>query len=172
MLLLGCPHSTSFAFIRLHSPSFFCGLRFRILLGPDAQADDDYADFIKHNHRDCHHYLGEGVGGGREDGSRNEEDEDGILSWFGQLGRGYHPHLGQEEQEDRDAGQGPPRLAETVDEREGHLLEFQGLELGEKALAQRLSGAIGKGIKNFKKSVTDAESEANKSGDAKKLEDK
>ncbi len=35
-----------------------------------------------------------------------------------------------------------------------------------------IGGAIGKGIKNFKKSVTDAESEANKSGDAKKLEDK
>ncbi len=35
-----------------------------------------------------------------------------------------------------------------------------------------IGGAIGKGIKNFKKSVTDAESEVNKSGDAKKLEDK
>lgn len=35
-----------------------------------------------------------------------------------------------------------------------------------------IGGAIGKGIKNFKKSVTDAESEANKSGDAKKLDEK
>jgi len=35
-----------------------------------------------------------------------------------------------------------------------------------------IGGAIGKGIKNFKKSVTDAESEANKSGDAKKIEEK
>jgi sec-independent protein translocase protein TatA len=35
-----------------------------------------------------------------------------------------------------------------------------------------IGGAIGKGIKNFKKSVTDAESEANKSNDAKKIEEK
>lgn len=35
-----------------------------------------------------------------------------------------------------------------------------------------IGGAVGKGIKNFKKSVTDAENDVNKAGDPKKIEEK